>query len=114
MKPTTFTVATHLCIVWGIALATITLVEWYSLDRDPVRQEILSPFIERTLAVSVEGNADRPKGIAGASDRENSADAVLRYDIEISFNGPLFLACFFTPMLIFQAVGLLLNRIRRG
>ena len=106
--------ATHFGIVWGITLAVITLVEWRSLDRDPVEQQILSPFIERTVAVSVE-EADAPPGDSTEADAEReSPDAALRYGVEIGFNGPLFLAYFFTPVLIFQGVGMLWQRLRRG
>ncbi len=106
--------ATHFGIVWGITLAVITLVEWNSLDRDPVKQQILSPFIERTMAVSV-NDADAPPGDStGAGDTARSPDAVLRYDVQIAFNGPLFLACFFTPILVFQGIGMLWDRFRRG
>lgn len=106
--------ATHFGIVWGITLAVITLVEWNSLDRDPVKQEILSPFIERTMAVSVaEANAP-PGDSAGTRDSAQSPDAAIRYDVQIAFNGPLFLACFFTPILVFQVIGMMWNRFRRG
>ena len=43
--------ATHFSIVWGIALAIMTLVEWHSLERNPVTQEIISPFIQRNIDV---------------------------------------------------------------
>ena len=106
--------ATHFGIVWGITLAVITLVEWNSLDRDPVKQEILSPFIERTMAVSV-AEADAPPADSNGTGAEaQSPDAALRYDVQIAFNGPLFLACFFTPILVFQGIGMLWNRLRRG
>jgi hypothetical protein len=104
--------ATHFSIVWAVTLAIITLVEWHSLDRDPVRQEIFSPFIARTMAVSVEESPAAAGESAGPIAQAESADAVLRYDVEISFNGPLFLACFFTPMLLFHGIGALWNRYR--
>jgi hypothetical protein len=114
MKLPGYNRAARFGVVWGITLAVITLVEWRSLDRDPVKQQILSPFIERTVAVSVE-EADTPPGDStGVEDEEESPDAVLRYDVEIGFNGPLFLAYFFTPVLIFQGAGMLWQRIRRG
>ena len=86
-------------------------MEWHSLDRDPVRHEIISPFIERTLSVSLENGpaADEPVLI----EPDASQDAVLRYDVDIKFNGPLFLACFFGPVLVFQGIGLLWNHYRR-
>ncbi len=42
------------------------------------------------------------------------ADAVLRYDVVLGFNGPLFLLCFFIPVLIFQGGGALWRRRRGG
>ena len=86
-------------------------MEWHSLDRDPVRHEIISPFIERTLSVSLENGpaADEPALI----EPDASQDAVLRYEVDIRFNGPLFLACFFGPVLVFQGIGLLWNHYRR-
>jgi hypothetical protein len=106
--------ATHFGIVWGITLAVITLVEWNSLDRDPVKQEILSPFIERTMAVSVAGADAPPADSTGAGDSAQSPDAALRYDVQIAFNGPLFLAYFFTPIVVLQGIRMLWNRFRRG
>ncbi len=106
--------ATHFGIVWGITLAVITLVEWHSLDREPVKQEILSPFIERTMAVSVEEAEADPLESSGTGAEGESPQAVLHYDVQITFNGPLFLACFFAPILVFQAIGMLWDRYRRG
>ena len=125
MKLTNFNVATHFSIVWGVTLAVISLLEWNTLDRDPVRQEILSPFIERTIAVTVEvtvietpyaiENGAAPTDvISSLTEREESPDAVLRYDVEFHFNGPLFLACFFGPILVFHGVRLLWERMRGG
>ena len=111
MKPALYNRATHFSIVWGVTLAVLTLLEWHSLDRDPVRHEIISPFIERTLSVSLENGpaADEPVLI----EPDASQDAVLRYEVDIRFNGPLFLACFFGPVLVFQGIGLLWNHYRR-
>ncbi len=39
-------------------------------------------------------------------------DAVLNYEVSIHFNGPLFIACFFVPVLIFHGLGALWNRLR--
>ena len=113
--------ATHFSIVWGVTLAVATLMEWNSLDRDPVKHEILSPFIERHIAISVAKHADSNGGDildsigqeSPAAGEEPIPEAALRYDVEIAFNGPLFLACFFTPVLVFQGVGLLWRRLRR-
>lgn len=106
--------ASHFSIVWGITLAVFTLLEWRGLDRDPLGQEILSPFIERRIAVEVErvpSNADGD--IPALIGQDEAADAALRYNVDIAFNGPLFLACFFTPVLIFHGLGLLWARLRR-
>ncbi len=112
MKPNNFSGATHFSIIWGVALAVMTLVEWHSLDRDPVRQEILSPFIERNIEVTVTNPVSPAAGVEDLVDVEESPDAAMRYDVELKFNGPLFLACFFIPILIFQGLGLVWRRLR--
>lgn len=112
MKSHNFSRATHFSIVWGIALAVMTLVEWHSLDRNPVTQEIFSPFIQRTIDVTLANPASPADGIEGMVDAEHSPDAALRYDVELKFNGPLFLACFFIPVLIFHGIGLVWRRLR--
>jgi hypothetical protein len=116
LKTTVFNRATHFSIVWGISLAVITILEWNSLDRNPVRQEIFSPFIERTMTVEV---ADTPTSEFGdiaspqaAPDPDADADAVLNYEVSFHFNGPLFIACFFVPVLIFHGLAALWNRLR--
>jgi hypothetical protein len=109
--------ATHLSIVWGIALAIMTIIEWNSLDRDPLNHQILSPFIQRDVTVSVEPQAtvareaDIPE-LEYLGVEAESPDAVLRYDVALDFNGPLFLACFFVPVAIFHGVGILWRRVR--
>ena len=110
MNSTSYNRAGHFSIVWGVTLAVITLVEWYSLERDPVRQEIMSPFIQRSIAVSVENASIAEGDIASVDGAVESPDAELRYDVEFNFNGPFFLACFFGPMLIFHGIGMLWNR----
>jgi hypothetical protein len=114
VKSASYSVATHFCIVWGVALAVITLLEWRSLDRDPVRQEILSPFIERRMAVTVDSAPAPARDSGEFFEAEESPDAELRYEVDFAFNGPLFLAFFFAPMLVFQAAALLWQRLRRG
>jgi hypothetical protein len=107
---TTFNGATHFSIIWAVSLAIITLLEWSSLDRNPVRQEIFSPFIERTMTVAVE-EAPTPDR-EGFGEQQETPDAMLRYDVEFHFNGPLFLACFFIPIIIFNGVAILWKRLR--
>ena len=103
MDKTRFTFATHLSIVWGVTLAIITLLEWHSLDRDPMRKQILSPFIDRSISAVVD------KESAGSTGREPE----LRYLVEFKFKGLLFLLYFFAPVLAFHAIGWLLPVLRR-
>ena len=113
MSKTALNRGKHFSIVWGVTLAVITLVEWNSLERDPLNHEILSPFLQRTVEVSVEPDArPRETDIPGIEIEPESPDAVLRYEVELDFNGPLFLASFFAPMLVFHGLGALWNRSR--
>ena len=114
MKKSLLSGASNFSIVWGITLAAITLIEWHSLERDPVQREILSPFIERSIAVTVLNGPDsNTLDFTAEAAPAESPDAELQYEVEFKFNGPLFAACFFVPILLFQGVGLLLNRIRK-
>ena len=106
-----FSRATHLSIVWGVALAALTLLEWRSLDRDPLGHQIMMPFIERNVTVSVAGNGG-PEPLDVNEDRAGPEEPGLLYEVEFDFNGPLFLACFFGPVLAFQGLGLLASRAR--
>ena len=110
MKTTAFNRATHFSIVWGVSLAVITILEWNSLDRNPVKQEIFSPFIERTLKVEV-GEAPSLE-IGDIVSTPAEPDAALSYEVSFHFNGPLFIACFFVPVLIFHGLAALWNRVR--
>jgi len=112
VKPRAYNLATHLSVVWGVTLAVITLLEWNSLDRDPVGQAIISPFIERTMEVTVTEAAAKTQNPASPDFPPAPADAVLNYEVEFHFNGPLFLACFFGPILLFHSVGMLWRRLR--
>lgn len=112
MRISAFTSFAHFSVVWGVTLAVITLIEWHSLDRDPVRQEIFSPFIERHIAVTV---LEAPtSGGFPLEIVDPDADAELRYDVQFHFNGPLFLAAFFTPILIFSGAGMLAERLKKS
>ncbi len=104
--------ATHMSIVWGVTLAILTLLEWNSLDRDPMRKQILSPFIERDITVQVDGEAYTGPGDQGLSPPGGAGDdRGISYHVEFSFNGPLFMACFFAPVLVFHGVAWLLVRL---
>ncbi|MEP4146075.1 MAG: hypothetical protein ABJL54_02580 [Halioglobus sp.] len=105
--------ATHFSIVWAVVLAVLTLVEWRSLDRDPMSEQIFLPFIEREMTVSIaDSNASQQLAAAGGNFSENNEQRNLQTDVQIDFNGPLFLAYFFGPILIFHAVDRLLARLR--
>jgi hypothetical protein len=107
--------ATHFSIVWAVVLAILTMVEWRSLDRDPMSEQIFLPFIERAITLSrTDANTAKQLGttvddLPGQNVRPN-----LQTQVEIAFNGPLFLVCFFGPVLIFHAIGLLFARLRRA
>ena len=104
-----FNKATHLSIVWGVTLAVLTLLEWRSLDRDPLGHQILTPFIEREVTVHQRSPAD--EGLLEFSDQAASeAVPAIQYEVEFHFNGPLFLLCFFGPVLAFQGLGWLARR----
>lgn len=108
-----FSRASHLSIVWGVALSALTLLEWRALDRDPIGHRILTPFIEREVTVTVAESVSAE--LPSLDDRGLAADqAALQYEVEIGFNGPLFLACFFGPVLAFQGIGWLATRARPG
>lgn len=109
--------ATHLSVVWGIALAIMTIIEWNSLDRDPLNHQIISPFIQRDIKASVQPQApglveNEIPGLDIPPTEAESADAVLQYEVSLDFNGPLFLFCFFVPVAIFQGLGMLWRRLR--
>jgi hypothetical protein len=93
-------------------LAILTLIEWHSLDRDPVKQEILSPFIERHIALSVHDMPVPGSELPSLSQGSESVSSGLQQEVTITFNGPLFLVYFFGPILAFQAIGWLLARLK--
>ena len=111
----TFNRVTHFSIVWAVVLAILTLVEWRNLDREPMSEQIFLPFIEREItlsrtdAITTKQLGSTVGDLPGKNVRRN-----LQTDVQIAFNGPLFLAYFFGPILIFHAIGLLFARLRRG
>ena len=110
-----FNRATHFSIVWGVTLAVLTLIEWRSLDRDPIGQQILTPFIEREISVDVAPDAAQSEIDFGADTQaDDDPQNGLQYTVEIHFNGPLFLACFFGPVLLFHGIGWLAARAARS
>lgn len=91
--------------MWAVVLAILTIVEWRSLDREPLSEQIFLPFIEREIGFSV-----MDENITQQLDTDTGG---LQTNVEIAFNGPLFLAYFFGPILIFHAVGVLWSRLRQ-
>ncbi|CAA0081324.1 Uncharacterised protein [Halioglobus japonicus] len=115
MTESTLNRATHFSIVWAVVLAVLTLVEWNSLDREPMSEQIFLPFIERKITLSTTGtSATAEPGTAGENFSAEDAQHTLQTHVLINFNGPLFLVYFFGPVLIFHALGMLWSRLRRG
>ncbi len=101
--------ATHLSIIWGVTLAVLTTLEWRAIDRDPLGHQPLTPFIQREVNVSVV-----PENPSQAREFAAEDEPPLRYEVDVQFNGPLFLLCFFGPILLFQGLGWLTTRLRSG
>ena len=114
MTEPAFNRATHLSIVWAVVLAVLTLVEWHSLDREPLNEQIFLPFIERNITVSVmSSNAGDSPGVAGGDLPGADETSGLQTHVQIDFNGPLFLVYFFGPILIFHGIGMGVARLRQ-
>ena len=94
--------ATHFSMVWAITLAVLTIIEWRGLDRDPVGQPLMLPFIEREVTVALDAKPITGMQFAEGQEEEQAAP---NYEVEIRFNGPLFLLCFFGPVLLFFGIG---------
>ncbi|RLQ21724.1 hypothetical protein DWB85_10555 [Seongchinamella sediminis] len=113
MTGPSFNRASHFSLVWAFVLAVLTLVEWRSLDRDPLAETIYLPFIERQVTLSKAaaspGQADPS---TSARLRGDTAGNALQTTVQISFNGPLFLIYFAVPIVIFHGFGLLIARLR--
>lgn len=103
MDRSSFNFPTHLSIVWGVTLAIVTLLEWHGLDRDPMRKQILSPFIERSISMTV---SEETGPLSGERDTQ--------YLVEFQFKGGLFLLYFFLPVLVFHGAAKLLSMVKRN
>jgi hypothetical protein len=104
----------HLSIAWGITLAILALLEWNSLEREPLREPILSPFIERTISLGRDSRRDGDSNMVIAGEdpaTSGSGLSALQTVVDIRFNGPLFLVCFFGPVLLLHAVSMLFCRL---
>ena len=111
MTKFSFNPAVHLSIAWGVTLAVLTLVEWNSLDNDPMRQQILMPFIQRDVIMAAGDTIIEGELYSNADERSTSAAAVsVPHRVKFRFDGPLFLACFFLPVLVFHGLGWLVSR----
>lgn len=98
-------VARHLSIAWGVTLAVLAVLEWNSLEREPLREPLLSPFIERSISLA-------PAAVNGPADP--SPGSQLQTVVELHFNGPLFLICFFGPVILFNGLGLVFDKLREN
>jgi hypothetical protein len=92
--------ATHLSVVWAVTLSVLTLIEWRGLDRDPLGQPLFLPYIERSISAVA-----APQSPSEFAPGDGAGQAGLHYEVLIDFNGPLFLLCFFGPVLIFFGIG---------
>lgn len=107
--------ATHFSIVWAVVLAIVTLVEWRSLDRDPLSEQIFLPFIEREISLpGADTSTSNQPGMTEGEFPGKNVRHNMQTEVHIAFNGPLFLAYFFGPILIFHAFGMLFARLGRG
>lgn len=102
--------ATHFSLVWAFMLCFITLIEWRSLDREPMKADILSPFIQRHIEIVPAQQAT--DSAAPADSLGGTSGTGPQTVVELGFNGPLFLACFFIPIIAFHALGTLLTYLR--
>lgn len=100
MTPPGFNRATHFSVVWAVMLSFITIMEWRSLDREPLKPEIFSPFIERHIDI-----VPAPGPLASQAAGEP------QYRVELGFNGPLFLFVFFVPVIVFHGLAALIQRL---
>ncbi len=115
MTQPVFNRATHFSIVWAMVLAILTLVEWNSLDRDPMTEQIFLPFIDREIElVMTDANTANELGATAGDLPSPSGGRKLQTQVRIDFNGPLFLAYFFGPIMIFHAFSLLWRQLARG
>ena len=114
MSASGYSGAARLSIVWAVTLAILTLMEWRQLDRDPLNRQILSPFIERSVTVHVGHASMALDEFESGSKEGNDQGANTRYEVDFGFNGPLFLICFFGPVIIFHALAKLIERVRKN
>jgi len=113
MSKFAFNPAIHLSIAWGVTLAIITLVEWNSLDRDPMREQIFTPFIQREISMTMgEEVANNIIDFESVEREAKTPTASTQTTVKFHFNGPLFLVCFFIPVLAFHGIGWLMARVK--
>ena len=111
MNPATFNRATHFSVVWAFMLCFITILEWRSLDRDPMKADILSPFIQRHIEITPgQAQTDRAAPIDSPGVEPAKGPQTV---VELGFDGPLFLACFFIPIIVFHGIGALFTHLRK-
>lgn len=99
-----FSTIKSLCIVWGVMLAFITIMDWNTLEKNPIDEEILTPFITREITLVATDNQYDSE----LSMQERKVEP--QYQVEIGFDGIKFLMYFFGPILIIYSVGQLLGK----
>ncbi|GAA5317576.1 MAG: hypothetical protein AseanaTS_27810 [Candidatus Pelagadaptatus aseana] len=101
---------TNMSIVWGITLALITLLDWNTLENNPMTEEILTPFISRHITLAA--IPDAPATEIPGQPQPPATLHQLQYQVELEFNGPLFLLCFFLPPALFFGLAALSRKAR--
>jgi hypothetical protein len=107
MPSTPIKYTSHFSIIWAVSLSILTLMEWRNLDRNPMQDQILLPYIEREIQLQAGGQTTPLEQPSQAEKKP------LQYEVKIGFNGPLFLAYFFGPILLFEGLSRLFGALRR-
>jgi hypothetical protein len=105
--------ASRFSLVWAAVLTVITMLEWGGLDREPLKEQILSPFIERTITLQPRG-ASQPGDVqVNNAPQPPDTGAPLEYHVDFGFNGPLFALYMFAPIVVIHGIGLLAGKLRK-
>ncbi len=99
-------VTNNLSIAWGMVLALVTILDWRSVERNPLEAEIFTPFISRQVTMSLLSPEQRQLSIDSIDGEQGPP---VQYNVELSFNGPLFLLYFFGPVAGLFIVGKLIG-----
>ncbi len=94
-------VTNNMSIAWGMVLALVTILDWNSIERNPLEEEIFTPFISREVTVLTLDTDD--VSVPGSQ-------IPYQYNVELKFNGPLFLLYFFGPPAVLFLIGRVIGR----